>query len=393
MDEMLVSASTSGLPPAVAGNGGSDFVVVWNGVGGAGLHGKIIRARGAASGQEFRIDTTAEGTHTLPDVAMLGGFAPGFAVVWNGAGPSGRHVMLQRFAPDGRKSGDEVRVSTTDVNTDHGPAIARLPDLTFVVCWVSADLDEGVRAQVFQPDGTRSGEEFRVNTSGGVHLGRVVVAALQNNSFVIAWRGGSNFASAAHTARLQVFDPTGSKVGPEIVPNFVGFTGQLAMTFISNSDSTAEPGHFVIVHTSSAGGGEERFVNASLFGPDGDMRVTFSVTRPGDHSIGSQPAVAAMPGQRFMVVWTDEKVPHIGDTTGRNIKAVPCSETGGALIVSAIPVSASETGDQRSPCVATIVDELGEATAIAWVDDSVSGAGSSQRALKARVLTSKVNPP
>jgi hypothetical protein len=100
-----------------------------------------------------------------------------------------------------------------------------------------------------------------------------------------------------------------------------------------------------------------------------------------------------MPGQRFMVVWTDEKVPHLGDTTGRNIKAVPCSETGGALIGSAIPVSASEIGDQTSPCVATIVDELGEATAIAWVDDSVSGADSSQRAVKARVLTSEVNPP
>jgi hypothetical protein len=46
--------------------------------------------------------------------------------------------MLQRFTPDGTKSGDEVRVSTTDVNADHGPAIARLSDLTFVVCWVSA---------------------------------------------------------------------------------------------------------------------------------------------------------------------------------------------------------------------------------------------------------------
>jgi hypothetical protein len=76
MDELLVSASTSNLPPAVAGNGGSDFVVVWNGVGSVDLHGKIVRARGAASGQEFRVNTTAEGTHTFPDVAMLGGFAP-----------------------------------------------------------------------------------------------------------------------------------------------------------------------------------------------------------------------------------------------------------------------------------------------------------------------------
>jgi hypothetical protein len=395
MNEILVSASTSPLPPAIAGNGASDFVVIWNDLGGVDLKGKIIRARGVTTGEEFKVNTTA-GTHTFPAVAMMAGFAPGFAVAWAADGPMGRNVLLQRFAPDGTKTGPEIRVNTTDVNAGHRPAIARLPDLSFVVCWVSANLQEGIRGRIFRPDGTASGDEFRVNTSDGVHFGRIGIATLENNSFVVAWRGGSNFASAERTARLQIFDPTGSKVGPEIVPNFVGFTGEMAITFINNPNLGAEPGHFVIAHISDAGGGEERFVNASLFGPDGDMRVTFSVTRPDDHSIGSQLAVAAMPGQRFMVAWTDQKVPHVGDTTGRNIKAMPCSETEGALIqslVPAIPVSASEEGEQSFPCVVTIVDDLGEVTAIGWVDDSVSGASSSRRAVKVRVLSNQPSPP
>jgi hypothetical protein len=386
MGEILVSERASRLPPAIAGNGGSDFVVVWNNLNGAGVSGRVIQASaGAAGGEQFPVNTTARGEHRAPAVAMMGGSHPGFVVVWGVADASGHDVLLQRFAPDGRKIGEEIRVNATSVDTDFRPAVCRLPDLNFVVSWVSSNRDEGIRAQIFKPNGARVGSEFRVNTSEGFHIGGIAIAPLENGSFAVAWRGGSNLADAKGTPRLQIFNLDGSKAGSEIVPNFVAFNGEMAMTFINTAEIGAEPGRFVIAHTSSAGGGDERLVDASLFGPDGDRRVTFSVTHRDDHSVGTQPAASGQPDRRFVIAWTDEKV-SVGGGTGRNIKAMLFSADRGALM-PAISVSTSDVGDQSCPCVATIMNQLGEVTAFAWIDDSVSGAGSSSRAVKARIFS------
>jgi hypothetical protein len=391
MDEILVNDRTSRFPPAIGGNGGSGFVVLWNDVAHAEIKARILLASGELSGDEFSVNTTTVGTHIFPAVAMLAGFQPGFAVAWISETPAGRDVLLQRFAPDGTKSGQETRVNTTDVNAEHRPTIARFGDLNFVVSWVSANLDEGIRAQIFTPDGSRLGTEFRVNTSTGVHFGPVISAPLQNNSFVIAWEGGPNFGSTS--ARLQIFEPTGSKIGPEKVPNWVGFTGEMAMTFLDNPQLSAEPGHFVIARTSSAGGGEEKLVIAELFNQDGDRQGGINLTHRDDHTIGFQPAVAALPNQRFVVGWTQLNVPAFGNPTGQNIRASFGSETLGSLTDPAMSVNTTPGGDQNRPCVAAIVGELGEVVAFAWVDDSVSGADSSFRAVKARVLSSGSFPP
>jgi hypothetical protein len=234
------------------------------------------------------------------------------------------------------------------------------------------------------------GDEFRVNSSTGVHFGPVISAPLQNNSFVIAWEGGPNFGSTS--ARLQIFEPTGAKIGPEKVPNWVGFTSEMAMTFL-DAQFSAEPGHFVIARTSSAGGGEERLVVVELFNQDGDLQVGFNVTHRDDQTIGRQPAVAALPNQRVVVVWTQTNVPHVGNPTGQDIRASFVSETQGTLTDPAMEVNTTPGGDQNRPCVAAIVDELGEVVAFAWVDDSVSGADSSLRAVKARVLSRGSVPP
>ena len=49
---------------------------------------------------------------------------------------------------------------------------------------------------------------------------------------------------------------------------------------------------------------------------------------------------------------------------------------------------------RRRAAVAASADELGETrVAFAWVDDSVSGAGSANRAVQARVLRGDLRPP
>ncbi len=399
MADVLITAAASPVPPAIARNGGSDFVVVWNDVGGATISGRIIRATGAAPiAPEFPVTTTRQGAHSFPAAAagILDG-EPGFVVVWLAettatADAPGRNVMLQRFGSDGRRVDEEIRVSETAADLGHPPAVARLPDLNFVVTWVSADLAEGVRARVLRPDGAALGPDFRVNTSDGVHFGPLALSALANNSFVIAWQGGPNFGSTR--PHLQIFEPTGSKAGDEKRPNFVGFTGDMAVAQIINPSPTGPQGRFAMARNSTAGGGEERMVVATTFTSDGDIEDgSFNITHRDDQSIGRDIAVAPLPSGAFVVAWTDRKVPRVGDPSGDNVKAMPCSGIQ-PLLSAPVQVSSATSGDQRSSSVAVSVDELGETrTAFAWVDDSVSGPGSSNRAIQARVLSGGMLSP
>ena len=366
-------------------------MAVWTEVGQSAIRGQVIAATGTTRGEQFVVNTT-EGTHALPAVAAgtLDFVVPMFVVVWLTEASAGRAVVLQRFRADGEKIAGEIRVNTTDVSMDHAPAVARLVDGNFVISWVSADLTDGIRARIYAPDGTPLESDFRVATSEGVHVGPVGIGALQNNSFVIAWQGGTSFASTS--ALLQTFGPEGARIGPEKRPNFVGFTGDMAVAGLSSAGSDADTGRFVIVYSSSAGGSEERLVVGHGFSPDGEMGDGFNVTHRSDQSIGLDVTVTALPGASFVVAWTERKVAHVGDTTANNAKAAVCSEATASQPPSGAVVSTSTSGDQRLPCVVASLGELGLRVAFAWLDDSVSGADSANRSVQARVLSADLRP-
>jgi hypothetical protein len=77
-------------------------------------------------------------------------------------------------------------------------------------------------------------------------------------------------------------------------------------------------------------------------------------------------------------------MPEADDRTLTNIKVRLCSEDAGGLQA---PINiAVGPGEQRSPCIATMVaPDLGTRTAMAWIDDTVSGPNASV-GLKASVL-------
>jgi large repetitive protein len=383
MNEVLINARTSPLPPAIAGNGASDFVVVWNDIGGVNLKGQIFGADGTTGGSAFPINTTTEGTHFLPAAAMLSGFSPGFVVAWIAQGPAGHNVLVQRFDPNGKKRGGEIQANSADVNTEHPPVIVRLTDLNFVVSWATAHLDEGIRARIFKPDGRTVGQEFGVNTSTGVHFAPIGTE-LDDGGFAIAWQGGPSLFRTF--PRLQMFQPDGSKSGSETGPNLSGFKDEMAMTFLA-APPDSEPGHFAIAYIEGIGGEDKRLI-ASLFGPDGVLKNSTNITHRDDQTIASQVAMRALPNQRLVVTWTEKFVAHVGDRDEDNVMAKILFEdrAAGVLLPSTknIQVNAPP-GNQNRPCVATLLtDGGGEVTAIAWIDDNVSGAESSSRAVKAR---------
>src|SRR6185436_7701573 len=128
---------------------------------------------------------------------------------------------------------------------------AGLPDGGFVATWADSsgvgDLQPlGLRAQVFNADGTRSGSEFLVNSTTQNTQDEPTIAALAGGRFVVAWTdysvtGGDQSVSAI---RAQVFNHDGTKSGSEFLVNTTTASGQFDPNITGLSD-----GRFVVSWT------------------------------------------------------------------------------------------------------------------------------------------------
>jgi hypothetical protein len=148
--------------PAVAMNGTGSFVVVWmskeQGGSGYGIFGQRYDATGVPVGGEFQVNTYTTGYRAGPAVAMDGG--GNFVVVWpsDGQDGSGRGVFGQRHDAAGARRGGEFRVNVYTTDNQASPAVATDAQGNAVVVWVSAGQD-GSSSGIF---GQRYGGLFPV---------------------------------------------------------------------------------------------------------------------------------------------------------------------------------------------------------------------------------------
>jgi Ca2+-binding RTX toxin-like protein len=124
------------------------------------------------------------------------------------------------------KGAAEVRVNTYTRDHQMGSKIARLSDGSWVVIWQSVNQDGsgwGVYGQLYSPDGSVRGGEFRVNAhtdSSQTDWGRPAsVVALANGGFAVVFDewgpNGANGSNWSWNIRGQVFDAQAQMVGPE----------------------------------------------------------------------------------------------------------------------------------------------------------------------------------
>ncbi|HHG88984.1 MAG TPA: hypothetical protein ENJ90_00705 [Devosia sp.] len=130
-----------------------------------------------------------------------------------GADTSSGGIRGQVFNSDGTKSGAEFQVNTIVIGPQYEPEIAALNDGRFVVVYTGQSLDDfsgtAVMAQVFNADGTKSGAEFMVNTTTTDGQSSAVVTVLSDGRFVVSF---SDFSlspddSSSSAVRGQIFDP------------------------------------------------------------------------------------------------------------------------------------------------------------------------------------------
>jgi hypothetical protein len=188
-------------------------------------------------------------------------------------------------------------ISAVNAGIQRQPAVARFPNGLFVVAW--ADGAGGtIRGAAFSADGQPALDAFAVSGPAQADLQRQhPVAASVGDGFVAAWiEGALNPPGPQPTVRLQRFDSSARRVGPEI-----GVGGDDIDPTQAASVCRLLDGGFVVAWMGSR---EDRRVLVQHFSPDGLPRGEPVLVN--EHAgFHRRPLVSVLTLDRFVVTWTD----------------------------------------------------------------------------------------
>lgn len=334
--EFLVNTTTSNgqFNASVTALADGRFAVAWtdqsatgDDMSGFAIRTQLFNPNGTRSGSEFVANTTTTNNQLDPTIT---GLADGrFVVAWtdnsqSGDDMDGLAVRGQVFNANGTRSGAEFVVNTTTQNDQRQATITALADGRFIVAWRDDSATGGdmsvaaVRGQIFNANGTLSGDEFLVNTTTLNDQKEPTIAALADGRFVVAWTDQS--ATAPDTSQLavrgQVFDATGGKSGNEFVVNTTTTGSQSLPTIAALPD-----GHFVMAWVdASAGAPSLQDVRAQVFNVDGTKSGSEFVVNTTTLNDQIDPTVTALQDGRFAVSWTDNSLTG-GDMSNSAVRA------------------------------------------------------------------------
>ncbi|WP_032832124.1 hypothetical protein, partial [Pseudomonas sp. GM78] len=308
-DEVRVNSTTLDYQagPAIVALNDGGYVVNWTSFGqdgsGGGIYAQRYDAGGAAVGNEVRVNsTTLDSQHEPAITALSDG---GYVVSWTSNGQDGSSwgIYAQRYAAGGAAVGDEVRVNTTTIDSQQDPAITALSDGGYVVSWTSNGQDGsgwGIYAQRYAASGAALGNEVRVNTTTLDHQYDSAIAALSDGGYVVSWTSNSQEGSGADIY-TQRYAAGGAALGDEVRVNSTTVDQQAEPAISGLSD-----GGYVVSWASHSQDGSGWGIYAQRYAADGaavgnEVRVS-STTLDSQH----EPAITALGDGGYLVSWTSD---------------------------------------------------------------------------------------
>ena len=181
-----------------------DFVITWSNydpTNGLNIYAQRYDTSGTPQGSNFKVNTNTSGRQIAPAVAMDGG--GDFVIAWTGyntdGGASDYNVYAQRYNAAGSTVGSEFRVNSYTTNLQRLQTLAFDAAGDFLIVWSSNVQDGssyGVFGQFYKSDGTGTGE-FQINTFTTSTQWRQVVASDYDGNFVVTWNSngqdGNNY--------------------------------------------------------------------------------------------------------------------------------------------------------------------------------------------------------
>jgi hypothetical protein len=272
--EFLVNAGApagSQFTPNVAALTSGGFVVSWDDSTLGDVKAQIFSATGGRQGAVFTVNTNTLAAQEYGDITALAG--GGFVATWRTTDPSAdgsdQAVKAQIFNDQGRRVGNEFLVNTAAYGAQYDPSIAALSTGGFVVTWMTLDTGQdgsgsAIKGQLFSATGAKVGREFLVNSIGYDSQREAVVTALPGGGFLVAWSTWDTLQDGSSSAiKAQVFDAAGAKVGYEFRVNTLTSGAQ----FLPDA-ATLPDGRVLLTWASESGDGSGYAVRAQFLGPN-----------------------------------------------------------------------------------------------------------------------------
>ncbi|WP_457153102.1 beta strand repeat-containing protein, partial [Mesorhizobium sp. P5_C1] len=317
-DDFIVNSTATGdqYSPAITALDGGRFVATWqsedhgDGIGNC-IRARIYNADGTAAGNDFIVNSAATSGGNSPDITAL---ADGrFVATWEsydlgeGSGIRGSYIYARLYNADGSATGNDFIVnSTTATYTEFVPAITALADGRFVVTWQSYDSGDGsangIRARVYNADGSAAGNEFIVNStitnSYSAHSAPDITA-LADGRFVATWQSYDTGDGGGNCIRARIYNANGSAVGNDFIVNSTITDGQLSPALTALAD-----GRFVATwYSYDAGDGDSSCIRARVYNADGSAAGSDFIVNSTAANSQFYPAITALADGRLVFTW------------------------------------------------------------------------------------------
>jgi Ca2+-binding RTX toxin-like protein len=326
------------------------------------------------------------------------GFTDGsFVMVWTDASETdpdfdNRAVRGQIFNSDGSKSGDDFIINETYPLSQDEPSVAVLTNGKFVVTWTSEDDDaSGARqviGRVFNADGSPSTDEFVINTNQDVgDQGGSTVIALSTGGFAVVWddRENTDVTDNQTASYIRLYAANGTSLGPALVANnaTAGDPQDISVTEMAD-------GRLLVVWSdydfnAPPGDGSGGSIRARFLDPASGIfspRINVNTTVLNDQV---DPQVAALPDGQWVVVWTDKS--GSPDDDSFNCVRMQVFDAAGAKVGTEILVNSETLFDQENPVITVLKDGR---FVVAWQDGSQTGSDTSAFSIRSQVYDARL---
>ncbi len=368
------------------------FLVTWNDnsqtgadtVSGA-IRARIFNANGTEAVPEFVVNANPNSLQSESSATALsdGMFMVTFTDfnIDDDADVFGGAIRARIFNADGTEAVAQFRVNDLIEGGQAESQSATLQDGRLVVTWSDFSglgddpTGSGVRARIFNTDGTQSVAAFQVNSITDGDQTESDVAVLTNGNIVVTWTDRSNSVDDPDfsAVRARIFNTSGVEVEPEFLVN----TTTAAFQFESRV-AALQDGRFIVTYRDS---GATDNVLARIFNANGTESVpefVVSTTTDGNQFQGK---VVILADGRILCTWADSSGLG-GDAEPNAIKGRILNADGTEAIPEFLINTITTAGQQRSE-VAALADG---SFMVTWRDESLSPDDASGRAIRSQIF-------
>ena len=290
--------------------------------------------QGLGVGNEFQVHTTLPGDQAQGDVGVAADGS--FVISWTdfgGLDGDCHGVFLQRFDSNANKVGEETPVNTVTAGCQRAPDLAVAPDGTTLVTWTDFSENDGsgtgIFAQLLDPNGTRIGASFIVNSNtvgDQTNFEEADPIGVGANGFIIVWTDHTGLDGDGRGVFGKRYDKTGTELGRFQVNSST--TGDQESAHVA----VAPNGRFVVVWSDRA----SNDAHGQRYDRDGNRlggEFTVNVHLPG---LQVRPVVALDDDGYLLVAWQSngqastfqDSFAILKDPSGTNLcgdgSALPC---------------------------------------------------------------------